>query len=184
MNDGFQMSVVVIEDVAGNAVDESRVHDVETLAAAEQGSLRRSRERRKRRYRDIDGLMMGSADGDADPVEQRAHSLFADIGGKIVVLRRDDIVRQRPGDVFRRGRSRLGGIGSRYRGLREGPFTQRGCERQCCGGAQKGSAIRMGHGVPQDFYGAVDGLFAANLRQVRRAKTGPRSSQCRAQMPD
>jgi hypothetical protein len=48
MDDGFQMRVVVVEDVTGYAVDEGRIHDVEPLRPAEQSCLRAPGEGRER----------------------------------------------------------------------------------------------------------------------------------------
>ena len=62
MNNRIEMGVVIIEDVTGDAIEEGGVHDVETLAPPEQRGLRRPGKRRQRRHRDIDGLVMRSAD--------------------------------------------------------------------------------------------------------------------------
>ena len=102
MDDRLQMGVVIVEDVARHAVDEGGVHDVEPLAPPEQRGLRRPGERRERGDRDIDRLVMRAADGDADPVQQRAHAFLADIGRQVIVAARDEIMRQRARDVFRR----------------------------------------------------------------------------------
>jgi hypothetical protein len=70
MDDGFQMRVVEIEDVRGNAVDERGVQEVELVAAAEDCGLARSRERAHRRQRAVDRRMDGAADGAPGPVEE------------------------------------------------------------------------------------------------------------------
>ena len=95
MDDGLQMGIVVIEDMACHAVEEGRVHDVEPFATAEQAGLRRAGKGRQGRHRDIQGLVVRPADGDADPVQQRTDALLAHIGRQIVVACRDDVVRQR-----------------------------------------------------------------------------------------
>jgi len=48
MDNGFQVRVVAINDVAGYAVDRRSIHDIEPLAPTEQRCLRRSEERGER----------------------------------------------------------------------------------------------------------------------------------------
>ena len=143
MNDGLQVRIVIVEDVAGHAVEECRVHDIEPFAPAEQRGLRRSRERRERGHRDVDRLVMRAADRDTDPVQECPHALFPDIGGKIVVISRDDVMRQLARYVL--GRRGLGLSRRRCaRGLREcgsgsGRHWKRGCR------LNKGPAIGHSH---------------------------------------
>jgi hypothetical protein len=68
MDDGFQVRIVIIEDVAGYAVDKGCIHDVEPFAPSEQRGLRRSGERGERSNRNVDRLMMRSANRDTDPI--------------------------------------------------------------------------------------------------------------------
>jgi len=65
--------------MARDAVDESGIHDVEALAAAEQRSLGGAREGSQRGYGDIDRLVVRAANGDARPVQKRPHAFLADV---------------------------------------------------------------------------------------------------------
>lgn len=134
VDDRLQVGVVEIEDVARHSIDEGGIHDVEPLAAAEQRGLLRAGERRERCNGDIDRLVSRSTDRHADPVQQRAHALLADVGGQIIVARRYDVPGERTGDVLGDsgdGRWRLGlrkdGVGGhrrewkRGRGLKQRP---------------------------------------------------------------
>ncbi len=103
MDDGFQMGVVIVEDVARHAVDESGIHDVKALPAAEQRSLMRPRERRERRRRDVHRLVVRAADGDAHPVEQGPHAFLADVFRQVVIFGGDHVMGEDPGHVRRRG---------------------------------------------------------------------------------
>src|SRR5262249_47297514 len=63
--------VVEVERVRADAVEQRRARRVDTLAAAEDRSLRRGLEILERRERRLDRCMARRADGAADPVEQR-----------------------------------------------------------------------------------------------------------------
>jgi hypothetical protein len=91
-----------IENMARDAVDEGGVHDVEPLAAAEQRGLRRARERRERRDRDLDGLMTRSADCDADPAQQRPRAFLANVRRQVVIGCGHEIAREGASHAFRR----------------------------------------------------------------------------------
>ena len=138
MDDRLQMGVVIVEDVARHAVDEGGVHDVEPLAPAEQRGLLRPGERPERRDRDIDRLVMRAADGDADPVQQRAHAFLAHIGRQVVITRGDEIMRQRARHLL--GWRCCGRCGRR---LREGGVGADGCERQRGRRLEQGPAISV-----------------------------------------
>ena len=110
MNDRLQMCVVEIENMARDAVDEGRVHDVEPLAATQPRGLRGTREGRERADRDIDRLMTRAADRDADPVQQRPHTFLANLHRQVVIGRGHDVAREGASYAFRR---RAIGVGAR-----------------------------------------------------------------------
>ena len=78
MDDGLQMRVVEIEDVARNAVEERGIEDVDPFGAAQNAALRRPENGLHRSQRAVDRLVTAAADGAARPVHQRAQGFFAD----------------------------------------------------------------------------------------------------------
>ncbi len=118
MNDRLQVGVVEIENMARHAIDEGGVHDIEPLAAAEQRGLRRAREGRERRDRDLHGLMTRSADRNADPVQQRPHAFLANIRRQVVIGGGHEIARKRARDLFRRS-AICGSVANGFRRLGE-----------------------------------------------------------------
>src|SRR5262249_46004785 len=62
MDDGFQMRVVEVEDMAGNAVEQGGMEDVEPVRAPEHARLRGADEGAERGQRDVEGRMRRATD--------------------------------------------------------------------------------------------------------------------------
>src|ERR1700722_960727 len=103
MHGGGQVGVVEVEDVRADAVQEGGVHDVEAFLAAEQSGLWGTGERGDGGEGDLDCFVVGSAYGDAHPVQQRAGGFGAGGFRQVLETGGDDVAGEGAGYVGRRG---------------------------------------------------------------------------------
>src|SRR5579872_1257613 len=95
MNDGRQMRVVEIENVARDAVHQRSVQYVGAVGSAEHGRLRWASEGEQRGKRGLHSLMLRRADGTAEPVDDRTHALALRVFGHIAWIGIDEPARER-----------------------------------------------------------------------------------------
>ena len=98
VDDCLEMRVVEIENVAGDAVEQAGVQQVDALAAAHDGGCRRPAEFPNSGQRPVYGGMPGSAHGASHPVQERTHPLPLYIRRDISRTALDDVPGQRSGD--------------------------------------------------------------------------------------
>ncbi len=90
MDDGREVGVVEVEEVARHGIGVGGVEDVEALRAPDQAGLARTGKRAEHADRRPDRGVSRRAERAADEVEERALCLVADRGREIVPRRRGD----------------------------------------------------------------------------------------------
>src|SRR5581483_5810418 len=99
MDDGLEMSIVEVEYVRADAVDQRGVQYIQPLAPPEHARLRSTGKFRERRQRTLDGFVPATADGAADPIQKRSQRLAPCGVGNVGPTRIDDVLREFFGDV-------------------------------------------------------------------------------------
>jgi len=133
VDDGFEVGVVEIEDMGGDAVDHGRVEGVELFAAAEEGGFGGRDEGGEGGDGVGHGWFAGATEGTAGPVDEGADAFAANVIGKVGGPVGDYEFCQLAGDVL--GGVWWGSFGRFGRGQGLG-----GCQR--CG--EEGAAVLHG----------------------------------------